>query len=99
MQEPPELIVQRGELLAPFGHTPGAQACGLHDCEVAPEHTDPPFRGAGLLQARVWVPPPQDALHPLQAPHPPLTEVAHLVPSQPEPDAQIVVIGLEEEDL
>ena len=47
------------------------QGCVLQLCELEPEQDAPPQEGAGELQARVCVPPPQgteQALQPLQPP-------------------------------
>ena len=45
----------------------------LQAWEEGPEQPAPPLAGAGLLQARAWVPPPQEALQPDQPDQPPLT--------------------------
>lgn len=55
------------------------QDCVLQLCELAPEHDEPPLAGAGLSQARVWVPPPQLTEQAPHAPQPPLTAQAALV--------------------
>ena len=44
---------------------------------VGPEQVAPPFAGAGLVQVRVWVPPPQFAEHVVQSLQPPSTGPAH----------------------
>lgn len=45
----------------------------LQLCDVAPEQSEPPLLGAGLVQERLWVPPPHVSLHADHAVQPPLT--------------------------
>lgn len=54
-------------------HSPAEHAPVLQLCDVAPEQSEPPLLGAGFVQERVWVPPPQVTLHADHAVHPPFT--------------------------
>ena len=50
-----------------------AQAWVLHAWELAPTQSAPPFAGAGFVQVRACVPPPQVTEHVDQLDHPPFT--------------------------
>lgn len=57
--------------MAPAERSGAGQACVLQDWLEGPVQAAPPYCGAGLVQVRVWVPPPQvreHELHPLQPP-------------------------------
>ena len=61
-------VLQVDGLFAPLVH---GQTCVLQDWELAPVQAAPPYCGAGLVQVRVCVPPPQareQAPQPLQPP-------------------------------
>ncbi len=47
----------------------------LQDWELAPEQEAPPPDGEGLVQVRLWMPPPQVAEQLLKSVHPPFTTV------------------------
>ena len=49
----------------------------LHACEIEPEHGWPPFAGAGLVQVRDCVPPPQESEHADQDDQPPFMGTTH----------------------
>lgn len=74
--------VQVGGLGAPFAQ---GQTCVLQDWELAPEQVAPPYCGAGLVQVRVWVPPPQETEQAPQSVHPPLMG-AFVTTMEPEAD-------------
>lgn len=69
----------------------GAHAGVLQLWELEPEHGAPPFDGGGLVQVRVWVPPPHETEHgpqSLQSPltgHPCVLQLWLLGPEQPAP--------------
>lgn len=60
--------MQSDGLLAPLAH---GQTCVLQDCEEEPVQSAPPYCGEGLVQVRVWVPPPQEREQAPQSLQPP----------------------------
>jgi hypothetical protein len=89
-QDPPPQV---GTLPTQLQEASMGQHCALQDWEEGPEQLVPPQEGIGFVQARVCVPPPQDAEQDDQALQPPSTGTLvplHAPPEHLSPTSQLL---------